>query len=246
MHKSFTGVTIKDADKGLITAVFSTFDVIDSDGDVVLPGAIKDGTEVVISAYGHESHWGALPVGKGVIRTTDTEAILHGQLFLDTTHGLDTFRTLKGLGDLGEWSYSLQDVTSHRGEKDGRPANFLEYIRKIKEVSPVLMGAGINTRTLAAKSGLKFSEEGEAVLADLDRFLDRAAEVKTLRAAKGRQLGAESTTVLTAAQKALTKLADLLHAEAPEAPDEPDIDDLKSIRAAHLRRDLFSNLTQGA
>ena len=65
MHKTFTGLTVKAADKGEVSAVFSTFGVIDHDGDITLPGAIKDGTEVVISSYGHESHWGALPVGKG-------------------------------------------------------------------------------------------------------------------------------------------------------------------------------------
>ena len=36
---------------------------VDKDGDLTLPGAIKDGMEVVISAYQHQSHYGALPVG---------------------------------------------------------------------------------------------------------------------------------------------------------------------------------------
>ena len=78
-------------------------------------------------------------------------AILEGEFFLDTTAGSDTFKTVKNLGPLGEWSFSLHDVVSERGTWKGEPANLLKSIR-VKEVSPVLMGAGINTRTLAAKS----------------------------------------------------------------------------------------------
>lgn len=159
MHKTFTDVRVKDADKGLVEAVFSTFGVLDSDGDITLPGAIEDGAEVVISAYGHRSHWGSLPVGKGRIRTTDTEAILEGQFFLDTTAGRETFEVVKELVDdrLGEWSWSLHDVKSHRGDLNGRSVNFIDSVR-IKEVSPVLIGASIGTRTLSAKARAALDE----------------------------------------------------------------------------------------
>jgi len=150
-YKSLRGIAVKNADKGEVTAVFSTFNVVDKDGDVTLPGAIPDGAEVVISSYGHTSHGGVLPVGKGVIRTTDTEAMLHGQFFLDTTAGRETFEVVKQLGPLQEWSYSLNDVKSHLGEFDGKHVQFLESIF-VKEVSPVLIGAGENTRTLAVKA----------------------------------------------------------------------------------------------
>lgn len=149
--KTFSGIEIKSADQGTVRAVFSTFNVIDHGGDVVLPGAIQNGAEVVISAYGHRSHYGELPVGKGRIVTTSSEAILEGQFFLDTIAGRDTFTTVKNLGPLGEWSYSLHDVVSERGTWNGQPANLLKSIR-VKEVSPVLLGESLNTRTLAAKS----------------------------------------------------------------------------------------------
>lgn len=248
MQKTFSGLTVKAADLGQVSAVFSTFNVVDHDGDVTLPGAIKDGTEVVISAYGHSSHWEKLPVGKGVIRTTDTEAILEGQFFMDTTHGKDTFNTVKGLGPLGEWSYSLQDVSSKSGEIDGQAVTYLENIGRIKEVSPVLMGAGINTRTLGTKS-LKFSEEGEAVLADLDAFLGRASEVMVLRSAKGRSLGAESVDLLGRLDETLVKLRGLLDVSDlgdVDAPSAEDLDALKAIRTDLLRNTLFRNVAQGA
>lgn len=158
MQKHITGAAVKSADKGQVEAVFSTFNVIDKDGDVTLPGAIPDGLEVVISAYGHTSHGGMLPVGKGVIKTTDTEAILRGQFFMDTTAGRETFEVVKNLGPLQEWSYSLHDVKAYFGTFDGKDVQFLESIF-VKEVSPVLRGAGTNTRTVAVKAAPTQQEE---------------------------------------------------------------------------------------
>lgn len=246
MQKTISGVTVKSAEKGEVSAVFSTFNVLDKDGDITLPGAIPDGLEVVISAYGHQSHYGALPAGKGVIRTTDTEAILEGSFFMNTAHGRDTFEVVKGLGALGEWSYSLHDVKSHRGEEGGQSVNYLESIF-VKEVSPVLRGAGINTRTLETK-GLKFNEEGDLVLASVKAYLERAHEVMVLRAAKGRTLSTESTEFLKGLDEALVQMRDLLDVKADESaettPEEIPAD-IAAIAADARRRELFSNLNEG-
>lgn len=241
MNKTLSGVKVKDAERGTVSAVFSTFNVKDKDGDVTLPGAIKDGTRVVISAYQHGSWSGALPVGKGVIKTTDTEAILEGQFFMDTTHGADTFRTVKALAESeqGEWSYSLRNVTAKSGDFEGEPANFLESI-EVNEVSPVLIGAGVNTRTLNTK-GLKFSDEGAAVVAAVDSFIERAKEVMVLRAAKGRQLGDDSTAPLLALKESLSQVEDLLKSDAAEAAEETP-EDIRAIGNDLLRRELFSSL----
>lgn len=145
-------VEVKDAAKGTVKAVFSTFNVVDSDKDVTPPGAFADGAEVPISAYGHTSWGGALPVGKGVIRQTDTEAFLEGQFFMDTTHGKDAFLTVKELGELGQWSYGYDPEEYSFGEFDGMQVRFLNKL-KVHEVSPVLVGAGVGTRTVTAKSG---------------------------------------------------------------------------------------------
>lgn len=152
-RKSLSRVEIKDADRGEVAAVFSTFDAVDNDGDVTLKGAFTDGQPVAISAYGHTSWAGELPVGKGAIRELETEAVLEGRFFMDTSHGLDTFRTVKALSEDGlqEWSYSLDQVTAERGEFAGQQVRFLKKIGLVKEVSPVLMGAGIATRTLDVK-----------------------------------------------------------------------------------------------
>lgn len=152
MHtKSLRGVEIKNADKGEVTAVFSTFDVIDSDMDVTVAGAFEDGAPVRISSYNHTSWGGMLPVGKGTIRQTKNEAILEGEFFMDVAAGRDTFTVVKEMGDLQEWSYGYDPVEFSFGEFDGQQVRFLNKL-KVHEVSPVMLGAGVGTRTLAAKS----------------------------------------------------------------------------------------------
>lgn len=149
--KTFSRVEIKNADKGEVTAVFATLNTVDSDGDVTLPGAFTDGAQVRISAYGHASWGGALPVGKGTIRVDGDEAILDGQFFLDTAAGRDTFTVVKELGELQEWSYGYDPAEFSYGEHEGQRVRFLQR-QKVYEVSPVLLGAGVGTRTMAAKS----------------------------------------------------------------------------------------------
>ena len=149
--KQLGGVSIKNADRGEFTAVIATYGVIDKDGDVTEPGAHRDGAEVVVSAYGHSSWGGKLPVGKARLRTTQTQTIADGQFFMDTTHGRDTFETVKQLGPMGQWSYGYDVLDSATGELDGQPVRFLKS-QEIHEVSPVLIGAGVNTHTLATKA----------------------------------------------------------------------------------------------
>lgn len=151
MLKSLARVQIKDADQGLVTAVISTFGVIDNDGDVTSKSTFTEGAPVVVSAYGHKSWDGGLPLGKGTIRTTDSECIADLKFFLNTPHGRAAFDTIKELGDLQEWSYSLHNTLSHKAQLNGRTANFIDSTT-VKECSPVLMGASIDTRTVAAKA----------------------------------------------------------------------------------------------
>jgi HK97 family phage prohead protease len=146
-------VSVKDVEQGLVEAVIATFNVKDHDGDWTLPGAFEDGAEVRISAYGHRSWFGELPVGKGTIRTTDQDARLIGQFFLDTEHGRQTFLTIKHLGALQEWSYGFDVVETGEVTEELRQLGVVRVLKRVKvhEVSPVLLGAGIATRTIAVK-----------------------------------------------------------------------------------------------
>jgi phage head maturation protease len=148
--KALRAVEIKDASQGLIQAVFSTFDVIDRDGDVTRKSAFRNGAPVRISAYNHASWEGALPVGKGTIRVTDNEAVLEGQFFMNTTAGRDTFEVVKAMGELQEFSYGFHVTDSEPGEVEGKSVRIIKGV-DVAEVSPVLLGAGVGTRTLAVK-----------------------------------------------------------------------------------------------
>lgn len=237
MKKTFSDVIVKDADKGTVEAVFSTFNVVDKDGDVTLPDAIEDGAEVVISAYGHQSHYGALPVGKGTIHNDGERGVLKGQFFLDTITGRDTFTTVKHLGPLGEWSYSLNNVKSHFGTFDDQQVNFLESIF-VKEVSPVLMGAGVATQTLGTKS---LQDQIAETVDAVKQAIDSADRVVALRAEKGKTLShvnAEGLVGLDAQIKRLAALLDALKdSESEEAATPPE--DLLAVFAQYEGRSAF-------
>lgn len=222
-RKSFSSprVEIKDADKGEITAVFATLNVVDADGDVILPGAFEQGAKVRISAYGHSSWGERLPVGKGTIRETKTEAVLDGRFFMDVPDAVATFSVVKQLGEDGlqEFSFGYDPVEFSFGEFEDRPVRFLAKL-KTHEVSPVLLGAGVNTRLLTAKSGIKFGEHIDAVVADVDALVARASEVVALRAEKGKSISDTSAAQLARLAASVKRLEELLGAPATDTSDQ--------------------------
>jgi HK97 family phage prohead protease len=226
-------VEIKDADRGEVVAIFSTFNVIDHDGDVTVPGAFEDGAKTRISAYNHGSWGGELPVGVGTIKTTPTEAQLHGRFFMDIAEAAKTFQTVKAMSAEGlqEWSYGYDVLEYAFGQHDGRDVRFLQK-QKVNEVSPVLLGAGIGTRTVLTKSaGLKFSDHALAVLTAVGALSDRAAEVLTKRQEQGKHLGVESAELLQRVEAEMGRLGALLKGSKQE-PDQSE------ERAALLREHL--------
>lgn len=225
--KALSRVDIKDATKGVVTAVVSTFGVVDLDGDVTSKSTFTEGAPVVVSAYGHTSWTGDLPIGKGSISTTDTEAIAELQFFMDTPHGSAAFNTIKELGPLQEWSYSLMNTVAHRGKLGEQEVNFLDST-DVKEVSPVLRGASIATRTLSVKAaGLKFSEQADLALRDVRWFVETAVERLTLRANEGKSFDEQ----ISAHDQLVAELAPLKSAidAATPAPPPDHTDELQRI-----------------
>lgn len=246
--KSMTGVTIKSAEEGTVEAVFARFDVVDKDGDVTRKGAFQEGASVVISAYGHKSWDGHLPVGVGTIHEVGDTAVLKGQFFLDTAHGMDTFRTVKALSMSGlqEWSYSLQNIAAERGTFNGKAVQFLNKIF-VKEVSPTLVGAGVGTGTTSIKAhadddqaasapvSQRFSEHLLSVVADVETLAARKSEIVALRAEKGKRLAPETDVLVGRIVKALEALRGDI-----TSPTEDPIED--EARREFLR---FVSITQG-
>lgn len=188
--------------EGDVLVAFAKADgtTIDRDGHVTDPGAFP-AKRVPISSYGHTS-WpdkGArLPVGATEIGEEDGEARAKGSFFLDTTHGLDTYRTVKALGDLQEWSYGYRILAHEREKSSSTKTGILLRLKKldVREISPTLVGAGIDTRTMAIKSGddegplagLPYAEDLERVLLDVDAIVVRSKSLRELRLKDGREL----------------------------------------------------------
>lgn len=156
ISKSFMA-EVKDAEQGTFSAVFSTFNVKDADGDVVRPGAIPDGIEVPI-VWGHD--WGMMPVGKGIIRVSRKNAVVDGRFNLATQQGREAWETLKFMGGVQQYSWGFQ-VTEHSfGEFEGEPVRFITGTRPM-EVSPVLVGSNPQTGTISVKGAIVELKAGD-------------------------------------------------------------------------------------
>lgn len=169
--KSLTGrVQVKDATKGEVEVVFATLGVKDHDGDIILPGAIKDGAEIDISGYGHSVWKGDRPVGIGTIHEVGDELVMKGRYFMDVDDARNDFYTVKGLADAGrgEWSFGLVDIVATKGTHNGVSGNLISSV-EVPEVSPVWKGAGINTRTLAAKGQKQYASSLASLLRSAGR-----------------------------------------------------------------------------
>lgn len=135
-----------EGQEGEFTAVFATMNVIDWHDDVTEPGAF-DEQNVIVEPWNHG--W-TLPAGKGVIRSDAEKAWIDGQFFIDTESGRETYRTVKNLGPLAEWSYSFDILESGEGEFEGTKVRFLRKL-DVVGVGPVTRGAGIGTQTVMIK-----------------------------------------------------------------------------------------------
>lgn len=142
-------ITLKaDGDgAGTISAVFSTFNTIDSDGDVVMPTAFTEGQEVPL-CWSHD--W-SNPVGKGVIRVQPDRAVFEGEFWLDTFDGEQAYRKVKRAGTIQEFSWGFRVLDSEPGTFEERAVRFIKRA-EVFEVSPVLVGANRSTYTLDIKA----------------------------------------------------------------------------------------------
>ena len=161
-----------DDEKGEVEAVFSVFNNVDTDGDVVLPGSIKSGFKdnQVPMVFAHK--WDQ-PIGKGIIESDDEKATFRGSFFMGTEAGREAYALAKEMGDLQEWSFGfrINDYESGKFKKDGEETEFdVRFLKDLEvyEVSPVLVGANRETYTLAIKSGEEAIYESSEEKAAMD------------------------------------------------------------------------------
>lgn len=183
LNKRFRPVGLKVAG-GHVEAIFSVYGNVDLDGDILMPGAVADGTEIVVSAWNHAS-WqpGILPLGRGAIRTSDAEATVSADFF-NTSAANDTLEVLRGLGELGQWSFGFRVLEAEHVNIDGKRVQLLHSV-DVTEASPVLLASNPRTRTLAVSGD---DSADETLAREFARFaageLDRqvAAELDAIRA----------------------------------------------------------------
>jgi|TARA_B100001094_G_scaffold207075_1_gene200976 HK97 family phage prohead protease len=147
--------------EGKVSAVFSVFNTLDSDGDVVIPEAIKSGFKSgsVPMVWAHK--WD-MPIGKGAIKQDGDKATFEGEFFMDTESGKEAYNLVKAMGDLQQWSFGYRVNDSERGKfKSGDKDVDARYLKDLSvyEVSPVLVGANQDTYTMAIKSNKELLEE---------------------------------------------------------------------------------------
>ena len=217
--------------EGKVSAVFSVFNEIDSDGDVVLPKSIRSGygDKGVVMCWGHD--WKNI-IGKGKIKQDDEQAVFEGEFNMNTTAGKEAYETVKAMGDIQQWSFGFEVNDSEHGmfKKDGGDEVEVRYLKDVKvwEVSPVLVGANQNTHTLAVKDkdikdeeavddvdtefeevkdekdiGLRFTDEVDNLLIKMVALLKRAKELTALRLGKEKTLSDNSVEALQSLKDAL-------------------------------------------
>ena len=209
---------------GSVQAVFSTFDVVDSDNDIVLASAFTDGQPVPMT-WAHQ--W-TLPVGKGAVRVLDKAAMFDGAFFLETEAGAEAYKTVKAMGNLQEWSWGFRVIDAAFEQRDQQLIRVIKAA-EVFEVSPVLVGAGVGTYTAAIKGHAAYADEGEAVLTAVESFIGRSKSLADLRRKEGRVLSEANrkrlTSLLESLQAVGADIAELLAATEP-APKGVDVERL--------------------
>lgn len=215
----FKKINLKADEAGSVSAVIAQFGVIDYDGDIVEPTAFKTGQEVAI-VWSHD--WSE-PVGKGSITVTATEAIFNGSFFMDTQAGQEAYKTVKAMGDLQEWSWGFHTTKSTWEQREEQMIRHLVET-EVYEVSPVLKGAGIGTRTLAIKGRTPLAEQIKATREVVDSLGARVRALKELRQTDGkREISQERRDEVKALVIDLRQTADTLETSIQPAAEAVDL-----------------------
>lgn len=236
-RKSFSTKALSDEGRG--EAVIATLGVIDKDGDVTLPGFF--GTQPVRVIPTHD--WSHVMLGKGTLTEEAAEAVARFALNLDLASGREWHSALKfdlaNEPPLQEWSYGFDILPggSEQGERDGRTVRILKPRAdgspgcKVHEISPVLLGAGIGTRTREMKGqNGKYADDIETALEEVRAVVGRGRRILDMRAKDGRGLSAERRAQLGKLDQVVVELA----ATAAELKALATAGDVKQPDAASL------------
>ncbi len=212
------GVELKDLDdEGAGLARIATLEVVDADGDFTKRGAFGEQHVLVLPTH----QWGSVPLGKARVFEKGDGAFAEFQLNLETIIGKEWHAALKfdfaGGKSIQKWSYGFSVKESSFEERDdvGR-VRVLEAII-VHEVSPVVVGSGVDTATVAVKASKSFEAQLDAVMTEIDDIAGRAASIMKLRMVEGRGL---STARLEQIAELKTRLDEIIEACREISPEE--------------------------
>lgn len=232
---------------GFGEAVIATLNVIDKDNDITMRGAFGEGQTVkMIPAH----DWSHVPLGKATIHEVGEEVIAKFQLNLDIEaarewHSALLFDLKEG-DAIQEWSYGFTIIDSEqRTEGTDTRVRVLKSL-KVHEISPVIVGAGDNTRTLSIKSekhGGTLAEHLSETIENVKQVAERCIEVKTLREEDGRNLSTARIEQLKELEWQLSEVNEVL-AKLVEPAEEPG-KDVKETDQDEARQ-LFSGFVMSS
>ena len=204
----------EDGDTRYIEAVFSLFDVIDSDNDVTKANALRSGYtgNKVPLVWNHD--WSKV-IGRGIIETDNQKAVFKGY-FLNTESGKEAYETVKAMQDMQQFSYGFQVLKSSKGthiDSKGQevPVRILEDV-KVWEVSPVLVGAQQNSFVQALKSGLEPVDEeikAEMQIESTEPEVSSNTDSGISKAQQGLRLGEQAVASLEELKAFTERIEDL-------------------------------------
>ena len=214
-YKSFE-LELKDVDakKGIVSGYFSAFGMVDSDGDIMMPGAFKrsindwgpDGKGRIKHLLNHNP---SQPLGKITSLKEDSYGLLYTSQVGTHQLGKDFIKMVES-GLIGEHSIGFRTLQEQKGDM----GNELRDVMLFEGSSLTAWGANENTPLIGMKS-LKSVEKMQDEIRAFDKFIrnsDASEETIDLCLIKVKQL-AQAIEMMSS-----TKVVE----ETPEQPKEVD------------------------
>lgn len=172
-------------------AIIATLNVKDKDGDVTVPGAFGEQEAKMVPTH----DWSHVPLGKARVYEEGTNVYASFKMNLEIPSAKEWHSALKFDLDNGaplqEWSYGFMIGEASYGDFEGEQVRFLKQL-VVHEISPVMLGAGNGTRTVAVKSlkdtPMQLAEHIKAAIENVQSAIERCEDVKAVRELNGRDL----------------------------------------------------------
>lgn len=177
--KTLSKAAVKDVDTTgrVVTGYFAAFDNIDSDSDVILPGAFDrtirergpGGKNRIMHLWQHDP-W--RPIGKPSVLQEDDHGLYFETYLPETTLGNDTLKLYEA-GIINEHSIGFQIVQANQATRDGQEITEITEVR-LWEGSSVTWGANPDTPATGIKSLFKDEATVQSEIDRIQKFLRKA------------------------------------------------------------------------